>query len=138
MAATLSYYPSKQSASRFWDAQHNKEQVATRVPNGFPEKLHSPLAWTRAQIIEQRSEWVVELGQDDIEAIEAALTSFEGKASGTIPTSSLTTTDTPSSITRFIRNFERDVCPSQDACSAPQTGLEPGLQWVWLQHHSRS
>jgi hypothetical protein len=56
-----------------------QEEFATRVPDGFPEHLSSPLAWTRAEVENKRSNWIVELGKDDIDALEAALTSFEGK-----------------------------------------------------------
>ena len=78
--ATAAYFPSAQQASYFWETHSNKANSAPQVPDGFPEQLHSPLAWTRAEIESQRSKWTVELDEDDIEAVEAALASFEGMA----------------------------------------------------------
>ena len=80
--ATLTYHPTEEHASHFWETQHRrerKEKSAPRVPDGFPEQLQSSLAWTRAEIEGQRSNWTVELDEVDIEAIETALALFEGR-----------------------------------------------------------
>ena len=79
--ATLTYYPTEEHASRFWKTQQGIEsehKPTSCVPDGFPKQLRSSLAWTRAEIEGQRSKWIVELDKVDIEAIEAALASFEG------------------------------------------------------------
>jgi hypothetical protein len=77
--ATVAYYPSQQHASLFRDTQQSTTQLEAGVPAGFPEKLRSPLAWTRDGIEKKRNEWMVELGNDDIKAVEQALAGFEGK-----------------------------------------------------------
>ena len=79
--AALDYYPSHQHAAQFWETQRGREEAEDTepcVPEGFPKQLHSSLAWTRAEIEGQCSKWTVELNNDDIRAIETALSSFEG------------------------------------------------------------
>ena len=79
--AAVSYAPSEQHASIFWEKHHSHAHYeAPKVPDGFPEKLVSSLVWTRADIESKRSDWVVELDKDDIEKLEAALASFEALA----------------------------------------------------------
>ncbi len=84
MATTASYVPSEQHASHFWATHHSLASqepfTESKVPDGFPEKLNSPLAWTRAEIERKRSEWVVQLSKEEIEAIEAAIASFEAQS----------------------------------------------------------
>lgn len=78
--AAISYVPSDQHAFLFWEKHHNQEYAESKVPEGFPEKLVSPLAWTRADIEKKQSEWILKLGKDDIEKIDAALASFEAQS----------------------------------------------------------
>jgi hypothetical protein len=79
--AAVSYVPSDQHASLFWEKHHKQgAYIESKVPDGFPEKLVSPLAWTRADIEKKQSDCVLELGKDDIEQIEAALASFEAQS----------------------------------------------------------
>lgn len=79
--AAVSYAPSEQHASLFWEKHHSQKRYEKpEVPDGFPEKLVSPLVWTRADIEAKRSEWVLKLDKDDVQKLEAALASFEALA----------------------------------------------------------
>jgi len=78
MATTASYHPSEQLASKFWETQFSKNTLETQVPEGFPEKLNSPLVWTREEIEKKRLEWILKLEHHDVKALEAALAAFEG------------------------------------------------------------
>ena len=79
--ATVEYYPAQQHCSLFRDKQSStkKLEYEAKVPDGFPGKLQSPLAWTRDEIENKRNAWIVELGVEDIEALDKALDGFEGK-----------------------------------------------------------
>jgi hypothetical protein len=77
-AATTAYCPPERQALAFWEAQRSRKPAKQRVPEGFPDKLDSPLAWTRSEILEKLPSLLVNLDEQDVEAIEAALAKFEG------------------------------------------------------------
>ena len=76
--APIPYYPSDEDASSFWSTQDKAEAGRPQVPDGFPEQLVSPLAWTRESAEKQQADWILNLKKDDIQAIESALAHFEG------------------------------------------------------------
>lgn len=79
MAATcVTYTPSEADTRTFWDRELTREKVCLDIPHGFPKKLDSPLAWIGADIESKQSEWKLDLTDEDIGAIDAALRSFEG------------------------------------------------------------
>lgn len=81
MAATcVSYYPSEAETQRFWNGELTRQNAIIEVPSGFPNKLESPLAWTRAEAESKQSEWKLDLTSGEIVAIDAALVAFEGKS----------------------------------------------------------
>ncbi|KAF2691226.1 hypothetical protein K458DRAFT_287749, partial [Lentithecium fluviatile CBS 122367] len=55
------------------------------VPSGYPKKLLSPLAWTRAEVEKWQSECFPELGDDNVQAINEALRIFEDISAETFP-----------------------------------------------------
>ena len=78
--AALDYHPSEQYLYQSLHSRTRHEpQTQPKVPEGFPQHLDSPLAWTRAEVESKRSEWMLELGQEEIAAIDRALVVFEGK-----------------------------------------------------------
>ena len=77
--AALSYHPSESHALHFWEKEKGNEAIDVGVPDGFPEHLDSPLAWTKGEVEAKRSDWVLELEPDDVKTLEAALASFESK-----------------------------------------------------------
>lgn len=77
MATTATYHPSAESASQFWEAQRSKVSITLKVPDGFPVKLESPLAWTASEINSKQSEWVLQFETHEVDAIDSALTLFE-------------------------------------------------------------
>jgi hypothetical protein len=69
--AAVSPYPSEQS--HFWE-------VSSQVSTGLPDQLQSPLAWTRDEVEDKRSHWIVKLEQPEVAAVERALAAFEAKS----------------------------------------------------------
>jgi len=103
MATTcLSYHPTELDAARFWEKQHGKTATEADVPTGYPRELHSPLAWTRAEVEKKKSEWVLELSKEDVEAIDAALAMFEAH-SGDLSNISVETFSLPSSLSQSLK-----------------------------------
>jgi hypothetical protein len=77
-ASTLSYLPTEADAASFWNEARNNTRPEAEVPEGFPKALTSPLAWKPVDVEKRKSEWYLNLQQEDIEAIEGALKNFEG------------------------------------------------------------
>jgi len=76
--ATSFYYPSELDTQRFWDRELTRNKANLDVPHGFPKELNSPLAWTGAEIETKESQWKLDLTEEEIVAVEAALAAFEG------------------------------------------------------------
>lgn len=72
------YTPSDLDTQRFWDVENARKKESLDVPAGLPKKLNSPLAWIGADIESKQSEWKLDLTDDEIAAIDAALAGFEG------------------------------------------------------------
>jgi hypothetical protein len=66
--------------------RHRKEtdSLQTSLPAGFPQKLTSPLVW-EGKDIEERSDWIYQLSDEQLDEIDAALKSFKGKTMKSIP-----------------------------------------------------
>ncbi|RYO97404.1 hypothetical protein DL765_011248 [Monosporascus sp. GIB2] len=74
---TASYLPSDIDTKRFWEKEAIREKPNLDVPDGFPNYIDSPLAWTGAEVETKESEWKLDLTVEDIAAIDAALEKFE-------------------------------------------------------------
>jgi hypothetical protein len=79
-ASTLSYLPTEADAASFWNEARNNTRPEAEVPEGFPKALTSPLAWKPVDVEKRKSEWYLNLQQEDIEAIEGALKNFEARS----------------------------------------------------------
>jgi hypothetical protein len=84
-ATCLSYYPSELETQQFWDRELNRDKAGVDIPYGFPKKLDSPLAWTGAEIENKQSQWKLDLTDEEIVAIDAALAGFEGQSAPRVP-----------------------------------------------------
>ncbi|KAL2680349.1 hypothetical protein Neosp_007946 [[Neocosmospora] mangrovei] len=73
-----SYYPSGTATQRFWDEHAKKAKASLEVPDGFPTSLVSTLAWTGDGIRDREPEWRMKLSAEDVAAIDAATTAFNG------------------------------------------------------------
>ena len=78
-AVCAEYYPSEADTKRFWDAEPLREKSAIGVPEGFPKSIQSPFAWTKAGIVDKQDQWIFQLSDEDIVAVEKALKEFEGE-----------------------------------------------------------
>ncbi|MAD83007.1 MAG: hypothetical protein CL912_08585 [Deltaproteobacteria bacterium] len=129
--AAIAYYPSQQHASVFNDKQHSTEKLEheAKVPDGFPGKLQSPLAWTRDEIENKRNAWIVELGVKDIEALEQALSGFEGKHWSLLALISAVgiLKFSRSSVGRLISSVRRDIHPPHRTRTSVEKHLKRGL-----------
>jgi hypothetical protein len=74
-----SYNPSDEDAKRYWDAEASRVTPDVDIPEGFPKRLESTLAWRGEEIADDQSSWKLELTKDEIAEIDAALSSFEGE-----------------------------------------------------------
>ncbi|KAF2746993.1 Clavaminate synthase-like protein [Sporormia fimetaria CBS 119925] len=77
-AVCASYHPSPLDAARFWEKQRSRHVVDGQVPSGYPKNLTSPLVWTREEAEEKNTDWFFILTGDDIDAVNSALSRFEG------------------------------------------------------------
>jgi hypothetical protein len=76
----IPYIPSEADTARFWHEEYNKGRPRNvDVPEGYPEKLISPLAWKAQDIERNTPEWYLNLSDEDLTAIDSALARFEGK-----------------------------------------------------------
>lgn len=79
MAATCTAYtPSDLDTQRFWDRELSRQNPSLDLPYGFPKELKSSLAWKGVDIEQKQLEWKLDLTDEEIAAIEAALAAFEG------------------------------------------------------------
>jgi hypothetical protein len=74
-----SYYPSQWETDRFWSAEQSRAKSIVDVPAGFPKQIESTLAWTPEDIATKQAQWKLDLSENDIAAIDAALARFEGE-----------------------------------------------------------
>lgn len=73
------YIPSELDTQRFWDRELTRQKASLDVPHGFPKEIKSSLAWKGVDIEKKRSEWKLDLTDEEIAAIDAALAAFEAK-----------------------------------------------------------
>ena len=78
-AVCLAYNPSVLDSQRYWNWQSTKQRTGLGVPNGFPDGLYSPLAWTGEEILTKESECMFDLSEEDVAAIDNAVRAFDGK-----------------------------------------------------------
>ncbi|KAL3489020.1 hypothetical protein BJX62DRAFT_239489 [Aspergillus germanicus] len=79
MATTCTNYtPSDLDAKRFWDIELTRQKTV-QIPDGFPERLDSSMAWIGSGIQSRQAEWELDLTEEELAAIDAALASFEAK-----------------------------------------------------------
>lgn len=57
--------------------RRQNDKLEGTLPQGFPAELHSDLVWDGKDIA-RKYNWIYELGEDEIEEIEAALKHFKG------------------------------------------------------------
>jgi hypothetical protein len=72
------YVPSDTYTRRFWEKEALRERIELDVPDGFPKHINSPLAWIGADLEMKESEWKLDLKAEEVAAIDAALSKFEG------------------------------------------------------------
>jgi len=109
MATTCSsYYPSQSEIEQFWNEEASREKANVEIPHGYPQELHSPLAWTRADAEKKRSEWIIELEVKDIDAINAALSTFETK-NDDLSSISASTFELPTSLSERLRRVSDQI-----------------------------
>lgn len=79
MATTcIAYTPSDLDTQRFWDQELSRQKASLDLPSGFPKELKSPLAWKGVDIEQKQLEWKLDLTDEEIAAIDAALAAFQG------------------------------------------------------------
>ncbi|EHK99904.1 hypothetical protein M7I_4231 [Glarea lozoyensis 74030] len=84
-AACATYTPSELDTKRFWDIEASRQKTKVEIPYGFPAKLESSLAWKGEDIdVEnEQAEWKLDLTDEEISAIDAALKTFEALSAST-------------------------------------------------------
>lgn len=78
MAVAVAYHLSDQDVSHYWDILRGQTPPGAAIPNGFPERITSSLAWNRQEMELKPSEWIVELSTDEVESLNEALRGLEG------------------------------------------------------------
>jgi len=103
MATTCATYtPSDIDTQNFWARELTRQKASLDIPYGFPKELKSPLAWTGTDIKTKESEWKLDLADEEIAAIDAALEAFEVKHHD-LSLLSASTFELPSSFSQRLR-----------------------------------
>ncbi|KAF5723289.1 Clavaminate synthase [Fusarium mundagurra] len=103
-----SYYPSEIDTQRFWVERDSRAQETIGVPEGFPHKLDSTLAWTRDDIHSRGREWRTELSVEDVAVIEAAANAFQDEF-GDLSQISPTTFKLPVELSDRLRQLSDNI-----------------------------
>ncbi|EPE33005.1 Clavaminate synthase-like protein [Glarea lozoyensis ATCC 20868] len=105
-AACATYTPSELDTKRFWDIEASRQKTKVEIPYGFPAKLESSLAWKGEDIdVEnEQAEWKLDLTDEEISAIDAALKTFEGK-NHELSALSASTFELPSEFSQRLRSL---------------------------------
>lgn len=74
----IQYHPDFEKYQARTRHRKETESLQTSLPAGFPQKLTSPLVW-EGKDIEQRSDWIYKLSDEQLDEIDAGLKSFKGK-----------------------------------------------------------
>lgn len=75
---TATYYPSQEDALKF-ELRGIETPINEDLPEGYPAELVSPLSWTAAEMEQKKDEWIVQLSDQDLEALAIALRHFTSK-----------------------------------------------------------
>lgn len=74
----IQYHPDFEKYQARTRHRKETESLQTSLPPGFPQKLTSPLVW-EGKDVEQRSDWIYKLTDEQLDEIDAGLKSFKGK-----------------------------------------------------------
>ncbi|CEO58945.1 Putative Taurine catabolism dioxygenase TauD, TfdA family protein [Penicillium brasilianum] len=72
----IQYHPDFEKYQARTRHRKETESLQTSLPAGFPQKLTSPLVW-EGKDIEQTSDWIYKLSDDQLDEIDAGLKSFK-------------------------------------------------------------
>ncbi|GMF80405.1 unnamed protein product [Aspergillus oryzae] len=73
----IQYHPDYEKYTARKARRQATEQLSKTLPDGFPQKLDSPLVW-EGKDVEKRDDWIYRLNDAHREEIDAALKSFQG------------------------------------------------------------
>ena len=73
----IQYHPDFEKYQARTRHRKETESLQTSLPAGFPQKLTSPLVW-EGKDIEQRSDWIYQLSDEQLDEIDTGLKSFKG------------------------------------------------------------
>lgn len=73
----IAYTPNLEIYQQRLKRRQETEELDTTLPDGFPHKLHSHMAWTSTTVSDQYG-WVYELSEPDLDEIQQALDIFKG------------------------------------------------------------
>ena len=79
----IQYHPNFEQYQARSQERRRAPELPTAVPSGFPEQLLSPLAW-EGKDVEQRSDWIVELNEAQLDEIDQALKAFKCRSTSLI------------------------------------------------------
>ncbi|GAB1205260.1 hypothetical protein APSETT445_003933 [Aspergillus pseudonomiae] len=74
----IEYHPDYEKYTARAARRKATEQLPTTLPDGFPQKLESPLVW-EGKDVEKRDDWIYKLNDAQREEIDAALKSFQAQ-----------------------------------------------------------
>lgn len=69
------YYPTEADGLKFRVLGTTQGHM---LPDGFPNSLDSPLAWTKSQMQAQEKDWLIHLSFEELKSIDDALREFQG------------------------------------------------------------
>ncbi|KAJ6180848.1 hypothetical protein N7519_011309 [Penicillium mononematosum] len=72
----IQYHPEYEKYKERTRRRKETETLQSTLPENFPEKLVSPLVW-EGKDVEKRDDWVYQLSDDQLDELDAALTSFK-------------------------------------------------------------
>ncbi|KAK6505821.1 hypothetical protein TWF481_007712 [Arthrobotrys musiformis] len=73
----INYVPSQQGFRKREEYLKTILPKSQSLPNGFPSVVEGPLSWTASDLTEE--DWLVHLGEEDVESVEGAVKSYLGK-----------------------------------------------------------
>ncbi|KAK7414946.1 hypothetical protein QQX98_006271 [Neonectria punicea] len=103
-----SYVPSDIYTKHFWEKEAIREKVDLKVPDGFPSVIDSELAWTGTEVEAKESTWRLDLNDEEIAAIDAALAKFEANHDDLSDLSS-STFELPAAFSQRLRKLSDQI-----------------------------
>lgn len=73
----IEYHPDFAKYQARTQRRKETESLQTTLPEGFPRALDSPLVWD-GKDVEQRTDWIYQLSEVQLDEIDSALKSFKG------------------------------------------------------------